>query len=186
MQKQPKTPTDLLNKVAEILNNLRIDFFVSGGFAVSVWGRPRFTADIDLVIYLEEKNINQLAGKLKNEFPDAYIDSLQMRDALKNNGEFNIIEPNVGMKIDFWIVYNQEYDKLRLRRSIKRNIGREVRFISPEDLIISKLQWMQNDPSSRHIEDIRSVLEITKVDKSYLKENVKKLGLEKRYKRIEE
>ncbi|MCX6809975.1 MAG: nucleotidyl transferase AbiEii/AbiGii toxin family protein [Candidatus Berkelbacteria bacterium] len=184
MQKQPKTPTDLLNKIAEILNNLRIDFFVSGGFAVSVWGKPRFTADIDLVIHLEEKNIDQLAGKLKSEFPDAYIDPLQMRDALKNNGEFNIIEPNIGMKIDFWIVYNKDYDKLRLRRSIKKDIGREVRFISPEDLIISKLQWMQKDNSSRHADDIKSILEISKVDNDYINEWVKKLGLEKEYKRI--
>lgn len=36
----------LLIKIAEILEKLSVDYFVTGGFAVSVWGRPRATFDI--------------------------------------------------------------------------------------------------------------------------------------------
>lgn len=183
MAKILESPTDLLILIAGILNDLRIDFFVGGGFAVTIWGRPRFTADIDLVINLEEKNIHQLASKLQEKLPDAYLDVDQMGEALKNFGEFNVIEPSLGMKIDFWILKNEEYDKLVLRRSIKKDIGRMVRFISPEDLIISKLKWYKLDESSRHLEDIKSVVEISKVDIEYVKMWIKKLGLSPEYKK---
>lgn len=38
------TPEKLLCKIAEILEKLRIPYIITGGFAVAVWGRPRFTA----------------------------------------------------------------------------------------------------------------------------------------------
>ena len=47
MDKTLESPTDLLILISKILDGLRIDYFISGGFAVSVWGRPRFTADVD-------------------------------------------------------------------------------------------------------------------------------------------
>jgi len=43
-----------LIKIVQILENLKIDYFVTGGLAVSVWGRPRATFDIDIVIKLIE------------------------------------------------------------------------------------------------------------------------------------
>jgi len=183
MAKKLENPTDLLILIAEVLNDLRIDFFVGGGFAVAVWGRPRFTADIDLVINLEEKKIPELAIQLRRKLPDAYIEVSQMPEALERFGEFNIIEPSLGIKVDFWILKNEEYDKLALRRSVKKDIGRNVRFTTPEDLIISKLKWHKLDGSSRHFEDIKSIFEMSKIDVRYVKTWVKKLGLLAEYKK---
>ena len=45
-------PGKLLVKVAPILDQLCIAYFVTGGFAVSVWGRPRATFDVDIVVQL--------------------------------------------------------------------------------------------------------------------------------------
>jgi len=42
---------ELLIKIAGILEELNIPYAVTGGIAVSVWGRTRFTADIDMAIY---------------------------------------------------------------------------------------------------------------------------------------
>ena len=51
-------------------------------------------------------------------------------------------------------------------------MGEKVNFISPEDLILSKLRWYRISPSSRHIEDVESVLKISGdiLDKKYLVE----------------
>ena len=48
---------DLLKKIAEIFDELKIPYAITGGMAVSVWGRPRFTADIDIIVELLPKNI---------------------------------------------------------------------------------------------------------------------------------
>ncbi|MCX6724089.1 MAG: hypothetical protein NT155_02865 [Candidatus Staskawiczbacteria bacterium] len=54
-------PEELLAEIAKILKDLKISYAITGGFAVSVWGRPRYTADIDIVVELIEKNIKPLA-----------------------------------------------------------------------------------------------------------------------------
>lgn len=49
------TPEQLLSKIAKILKDLKISYAVTGGFAVIVWGKPRFTADIDIIVELIQK-----------------------------------------------------------------------------------------------------------------------------------
>jgi len=39
------SPEKLLIKITKILESLNIKYFITGGFAVSVWGRPRATFD---------------------------------------------------------------------------------------------------------------------------------------------
>lgn len=57
-------PEELLIKISDILNDLKITYAITGGYAVSVWGRPRYTADIDIIVEMKEKNIKPLAKKL--------------------------------------------------------------------------------------------------------------------------
>jgi len=51
----------LLVQIASILERFDIEYLVTGGFAVSVWGRPRATFDIDIVIKLGEPKVALLA-----------------------------------------------------------------------------------------------------------------------------
>lgn len=50
----------------------------------------------------------------------------------------------------------------------------EFNFISPEDLILSKLIWYKESQSSRHLEDITSILKISKPNLNYIKKWAKK------------
>ncbi len=45
-------PADLLRLVAETLERLEIDYFVTGSTATIAYGEPRFTNDIDVVVDL--------------------------------------------------------------------------------------------------------------------------------------
>ena len=68
---------------------------------------------------------------------------------------------------------------------MKRRVGIKINkqivyFISPEDLILSKLEWFKKSQSTRQLEDIESVLKITdKIDKKYLKNWAATLGVSK-------
>ena len=44
--------------VFRALNKARVKYLVAGGIGVVLHGFPRFTADLDLIIHLEEKNID--------------------------------------------------------------------------------------------------------------------------------
>jgi len=160
---------DLLIKIAKILDRLKIPYIITGGMAVSVWGRPRFTADIDIVVEILPKNINLLAKELLAVDKDVYVSEEAMREALERKGEFNFIHPQSQLKVDFWVIKNA-FNKQEITRGILKNIlGYKINFVSPEDLILSKLLWSKESYSQKQLEDIKSVLKISKVDKKYLK-----------------
>lgn len=175
-------PRHLLASIAKILNDLKIPYVVTGGMAVLIWGRPRFTADIDIAIELKIKDINLLKDALSALGKSNYIDKDMMKDAISNRGEFNFIHGDSGIKVDFWVLQNDPFKISRMERKIEKEIaGEKIYFISPEDLIISKLQWRKISPSSRHMEDIESIMKISGdiLDKNYLKFWIEKLDLER-------
>ncbi|MDX1608370.1 MAG: DUF6036 family nucleotidyltransferase [Candidatus Spechtbacterales bacterium] len=173
-------PREVLKDISKILEELNINYIVTGGLAVVVWGRPRYTADIDTVVEMDAGDVNKLAVALRKLGKAGYINEDAMHEALKNKGEFNFIDGRTGMKIDFWIATNTPFDKSRMERKTAEDIkGQRVYFTSPEDLIISKLQWYALSESTRHIEDIESVLDISrdKLDMDYLKKWAAKLDV---------
>lgn len=59
---------------------------------------------------------------------------------------------------------------MELKRAVKKEVwGQKIYFISPEDLILIKLKWYQDSNSTRHLEDVESILKISKVDLKYIK-----------------
>ena len=161
--------TNLLTNIAKILDKLKIPYVITGGMAVSVWGRIRFTADIDIVVELLPKNVKVLVKELMKLDKDVYISEDAIMEALKYHSEFNFIDPNSQMKVDFWVV-NDQFNKEKIKRGITKKIqNQKVVFISPEDLIVSKLLWHQESESTRQLEDIEGVLSVSKVDLKYVK-----------------
>lgn len=172
-------PRKLLVEIAAILDKNRIPYLITGGMAVFVWGRPRFTADIDLVVELSIDKLESLESALKSLDKTGYVDIDAMREALAKNGEFNFIDGKTGMKVDFWVSTNDAFDRSRLKRRVaKEIIGHDVYFSSPEDLILSKLRWWRETGSSRHKEDIASIVSISgnELSREYLNEWAEKLG----------
>lgn len=169
----------LLKKLGEILGRLRIPYLVTGGIAVLVWGRPRFTADIDVVVELAPEKLGELAAALSKIDKDVYISRRDMLRALDQKGEFNFIHPDSGLKIDFWILDTSDsFDRERMRRRIMRKIaGQELYFSSPEDLVLIKLKWHTASGSEQQLRDVESILKIQKkLDWPYLEKWSKKQG----------
>jgi len=160
----------LLVKIAKILNKLNIPYLITGGIAVTVWGRPRATFDIDVVVELKEPKAFFLLKSLKDFSKAGYVSEEAAKLALKERGEFNFIHPETGLKVDFWIKKDTIFSESEFKRKILRKIGKEkIYFISPEDLILEKLLWYKQSLSTRQLEDIESVLKISKVDLKYIK-----------------
>lgn len=185
MQRYPELKS--LVKIAKVLDELKISYYITGGFAVSIYGRPRFTADIDIVIKMSNLIVRDFATKLQKIFPKGYVDENQINDALVQQGEFNIIDSESGLKVDFFITKNNEFEKECFKRVQLRDFGYKVNLTSPENLIISKLIWFKDSQSTRQLEDIVSVMDIQKeLDDKYLLLWVQKLDLQKEWQKMEE
>lgn len=164
---------ELLQKIAAVLEKTKIPYIVTGGAAVVTWGKPRFTADIDISVELQSEHIDPLVRELRSTLGStAYIDEQMIRKEWSRRGEFNVIHPESGLKVDFFVRYNDAFEKGRLERARVCEVGgQKVRFISPEDLILVKLRWYQDSESTRHLEDARSVVAIQgeRLDRDYIR-----------------
>ena len=84
------------------------------------------------------------------------------------------------LKIDCLIRKPDDYELLKFdrRRQIKVDHA-EISIISPEDLIISKLDWARDSESEMQLRDVKNILVcVNDLDIKYLKSWLQKLGLE--------
>lgn len=163
---------ELIAKIGKTLDSFRISYAVTGGYAVSVWGRPRATFDIDVVIELFPPEIESIRIALQKISKIAYIDEGAMREAVERESEFNFIYPEANIKVDFFIAGKDPAAKRELNRRIPLIIANQkVYFVSPEDLILAKLKWFTKTQSTRQLEDIESILKIRgkKLDFRYIR-----------------
>ena len=47
-----------IKKIFDVLNQYNVKYLVCGGLAVNIYGIPRMTADIDLLLDFEDNNIS--------------------------------------------------------------------------------------------------------------------------------
>jgi len=165
----------LLHKVTRSLEEAGIPYMLSGSIALNRYSIPRMTLDIDIVI---ELNANNLEIFLKL-FPDKfYMNTDTVKQEAQRAGMFNIIDFESGLKIDFIVRKSTEYRIHEFKRRKKEKIEDvEVWMVSPEDLIISKLEWIQLLQSDKQMTDIRNLLSSPEIDKEYILYWCKKLNL---------
>ncbi len=171
--------TSLLRCAATILNALEIPYFVTGSQASIVYGEPRFTNDVDIVI---ELGIMQIPAFLKSfQRDDFYLSESAVQSAVERRGMFNLIDSMTGGKIDFIVAKNSDFERSRFARVRKLEFSatESVSFASPEDVILKKMQWFMKDHSDRHVRDILGILRIQKdtVDLSYIQFWLQTLGV---------
>lgn len=171
----------VLKLATQGLNDLKVPYFLTGSFAVSYYGKPRATHDIDFKIILPVGEIQKLTRYFSPQF---YVSEEGIQEALKHQTMFNLIHHETGTKVDLWILKKDPFDQERWkRRKIIPLFGLQTAITTAEDLILIKLKWFQESESDKHLNDVRGILEIQddKIDKSYIQQWVTSLGLQKEW-----
>lgn len=166
---------NLLKKVVVLLENKNIEYMLSGSIALNNYSIPRMTMDIDLVIELNENNVNDFLEIFTQGY---YLNKDTVKTEIKRNGMFNAIDFETGFKIDFILRKNTDFRRLEFSRKKRAKIADfEVWIVSLEDLIISKIEWIQILQSDKQITDIQNLLKNPKIDIDYVKNWCNKLNL---------
>ncbi len=157
----------LLKIVTNRLEKAGISYMVSGGVAVSYWGYPRTTHDIDIVIEAQKEDKDKITKLFENDF---YISPEAVEDAIKTRFTFNILHYKSGLKVDFWLLKKEPFGESEFKRRLRRKMfGKEIYIISAEDLILSKLLGHKETQSNRRLEDAKSILKTSEVDLEYIR-----------------
>jgi hypothetical protein len=149
---------------------------VSGSMALTLYTIPRMTRDIDIIVELRQEDIEKFYQIFVGH---AYVDKLTIEEEVKRRGMFNIIDHRTGYKIDFMLKKHTEFREYEFQRRIRTSaFGFPTWIVSIEDLIISKIIWIQDYQSDRQMDDIRNLLLNEKADRHYIINWCKNLNLE--------
>jgi hypothetical protein len=132
---------------------------------------------LDLIVSFSVEQATRLAAALP---PAIYADPVWMQEAAALGEFFNIIDPDWGVKVDFWPLKADEYSQVQFSRRVRRPIlGRLVWMLAPEDVILSKLQWYRLSESAQQLQDCIGVCKVQKdvLDLDYLRQWAARLSL---------
>jgi hypothetical protein len=167
---------DLLQRITNLLESKKIDYMLSGSLALNAYSLPRMSLDIDFVIEIDKNNVEDFISIFDEHY---YFNKDVIIEETNRRGMFNIIDHQTGFKIDYIVRKDTEYHSLEFERKRKLKITDfDVWIVSPEDLIISKIEWIQKLKSEKQINDIKNLLAIPKIDRPYIQEWCNKLKLQ--------
>ncbi|MDA1054417.1 MAG: hypothetical protein O3C40_28585 [Planctomycetota bacterium] len=179
---------ELLRFAADTLQQLGVPYLVTGSMATITHGEARFTNDVDIVADLQPAHVESLCAAFPA--PEFYCSLIAVKEAVRRRTQFNVIHPASGLKIDFMVPSDNEFNRSRFSRGVMVPIddaGHQVRFATPEDAILKKLEYFREGGSDKHIRDIKGVLLIQgdAIDFDYLSKWAERLGVVEQLKQIQ-
>jgi len=168
---------EFFRAIIGLLVDAGIEYMVSGSIASTVYGEPRTTNDIDIVIDPDQQKLTKFLDSIGNEY---YFSKAAARDAIKNRSMFNIIDTQSGWKIDLIIKKTHPFANFEFqRRRDAQVLGTGAFLVSPEDSIISKLVWSKDTQSQTQGRDVLGILanQYEQLDFTYLQKWAEQLEL---------
>jgi hypothetical protein len=101
--------------------------------------------------------------------------------AMDSRSEFNVIDSTSGWKVDLIIRKDRPYSIVEFDRRQPTTIGGvDVFVVTPEDSILSKLEWGRPSGSERQWRDVVSLIAVQEsaLDREYLHHWARELGVE--------
>jgi hypothetical protein len=171
---------DEISLFVERLEAIGAQYMITGATAAIVYGQPRVTNDIDVVLALGEEHVSMLLMAFPaSEFylpPESVIRAERSRSL---RGHFNVIHHATGYKADIYLAGDDPLHAwaLPLRRAIVWTDTVTLRVAPPEYVILRKLEFFREGGSSKHVTDVRAILASTAVDSAAIDVWAARLGL---------
>jgi hypothetical protein len=167
------------------LNKLSIPYMITGAVASIIYGEPRLTNDIDLVIDMKSDDVEAFADAFPIE--DFYcppLEVIKLEIGRSQRGHFNLIHHETGFKADIYAAGRDELHHWGLKNRKAVDVEGEKFWLAPiEYVILRKLEYYREGLSEKHLRDISNILDFSsdEIDFKMLEESIKKRHLEKEW-----
>lgn len=155
---------ELLFLFTNPLEQATLKYMLTGSVASMVYGLPRFTHDLDLVLDISTIDIATFVALFPLNLyycPPEEIILIEVKR--RQHGHFNLIHHQTGYKADIYLFGQDELHQWAMenRRRISLKSGHLIWIAPPEYVIIRKLEYYREGGSEKHLNDIRGMLEIS-------------------------
>ena len=142
------------------LNELGLQYIVSGSVAAIFYGEPRLTNDVDIIVFLKKADLKALEQAFPpEEFYCPPLEVLQLESSREQRGHFNLIHHNTGFKADIYVGGRDELHGWGIRNARRITLSEDIVCLAPpEYVIVRKLQFYREGKSQKHLRDIARML----------------------------
>lgn len=164
------------------LEQAEVNYMATGAVASMLYGVPRFTHDVDIVLDLPKQKISAIT----EAFPPADFycppeEILKIESSRPQRGHFNLIHHDTGYKADVYIHGADKLQEWGLHRKTRFEISedRGIWVAPPEYVIVRKLEYYRESGSEKHLRDIGGMLEVSDemIDRQLVEDWVAERGL---------
>jgi len=178
---------DLIELFVNPLNRFQIRYLISGSVASMLYGEPRVTHDIDLVVMLRSHDLSRLTEAYPaSEFYVPPLEVIAAEMAREQRGHFNVIHSDTSLKADFYPAHRDELHAWAFRHARQYSIERtSICLAPPEYVIVRKLEYYREGGSDKHLRDIRGMLAVSdeQISRSELNQWIARRGLDAEWRR---
>lgn len=167
-----------LRRITAALELNGIPYMLTGSLASSMYGIPRATNDIDIVIAPSREQLLSVVQLLQRlgltVAPEAAI------VAFRNRTDFNVIDFSSGWKVDLILRKDRAFSITEFERRETYDVeDMRLTLAQPEDVLIAKLEWAKSGNSERQLDDAAGILKMQgeKLDREYIEHWVEALEL---------
>ena len=171
----------------EPLERLGLPYCITGSVAASVYGEPRLTADIDVILLLRAEDM----GRLMAVFPDTayYVppaETLYVELSRSTRGMFNLIHHATQFKADVYIAARDPLHAWALEKRRRIDLQGSGTWIAPpEYVVLRKLEFLREGGQDKHVRDIRFMLAATDLDVAFIEGEVAGRGLQQQWRQCQ-
>jgi hypothetical protein len=178
---------DLFARLLHPLQRAGIPYMVTGGLAAIIYGDPRLTNDVDVVVQLNPDDAERLAAAFAA--PGWYVPPVEVireEAARVAHGHFNLLELDTSLRADVYCLGADPLGTWAMAHRQRIELSGGPVWIAPiEYVILQKLRYFREGGGDRHLRDIAAIRRISGalIDQPTLDAWVHRLGLTREWER---
>ncbi len=146
------------------LEEAELNYMATGAVGSMLYGVPRFTHDLDLVLDLPTDKISAITTAFSlSDFYCPPDEVLKIESHRPQRGHFNLIHHETGYKADVYIHRSDQLQAWGLAHKKRINLSERkgIWVAPPEYVIVRKLEYYREAGSEKHLRDVEGMLEVS-------------------------
>lgn len=161
-ESQPESFLDFVSLITSDFEREGFEYAISGAMANVVWGVPRTTRDVDIIVSVSQMKIPRVLDILAGH--GCAVDMRRSIEELRDKW-FTSLEHRLG-DVELFVPA-VPYHRALLKRRVKKVIdGKQMWFVSAEDLIILKMVFHR----LKDLSDVKAIISVQtgRLDREYI------------------